>query len=462
MPPLATASQGAFAMPKPCRLTRRNALKLGTATTALPLVHIRTAGAAGKLSIGWWDHWVPKGNEILQTQIQTWADKNMVDVTIDFITSNGNKLVITAAAESQSGTGHDSLQLGSFGLDVSTYADKLEPVDDAIKEITSRWGPYNTAIERLGKMEGHWMAIPTSTFTSCRPCLGRISLMKEICGIDIQALYPNHPVTPPQAPDWTYDNFVVAAEKAKKAGYAFTLQLGSTLDSVGNAAVWFAAFGADIVDAKGNITVNSNKVRNFLEWAKRFVKALPDDAASYDDASDNRAIIAGKTALIYDPPSPYAVAKRDNPKMSEDMWSFPCPAGPAGRPIVYGYAFQGIWKFSKNKTAAKELNIYLSGREQFEERCRTVEGFDIPVLDSMGDSKVWDDVGPPKGVFYNFPLRPWHQATAFVPGTPAPLDISAKMISRATQPNMLARLQSGQSVDQVIAWAQDELEGFSR
>ena len=91
-----------------------------------------------------------------------------------------------------------------------------------------------------------------------------------------------------------------------------------------------------------------------------------------------------------------------------------------------------------------------------------MEGFDIPVLDSMGDSKVWDDVGPPKGVFYNFPVRPWHQATAFVPGTPAPLDISAKMISRATQPNMLARLQSGQSVDQVIAWAKNELEGFAR
>jgi hypothetical protein len=55
-----------------------------------------------------------------------------------------------------------------------------------------------------------------------------------------------------------------------------------------------------------------------------------------------------------------------------------------------------------------------------------------------------------------------HQAIAFVPGTPAPLDISAKMISRATQPNMLARVQAGQSIDQVIAWAQDELEGFAR
>ena len=46
------------------RVTRRKALKLAAAAGALPLVHIRTAGAAGKLSIGFWDHWVPAGNAV--------------------------------------------------------------------------------------------------------------------------------------------------------------------------------------------------------------------------------------------------------------------------------------------------------------------------------------------------------------------------------------------------------------
>ena len=40
-------------------ISRRGALKLGAAATALPLVHIRTGRAAGKVSIGFWDHWVP-------------------------------------------------------------------------------------------------------------------------------------------------------------------------------------------------------------------------------------------------------------------------------------------------------------------------------------------------------------------------------------------------------------------
>ena len=88
-------------------ISRRHALKLGAAASALPLVHIRTAGAAGTLNVGFWDHWVPKGNNVMQKQVNAWADKNKVNVHVDFITSNGNKLLMTGAAEAQAKTGHD-------------------------------------------------------------------------------------------------------------------------------------------------------------------------------------------------------------------------------------------------------------------------------------------------------------------------------------------------------------------
>ncbi len=81
-------------------VTRRSALQLGTAA-ALPLVHIRTAGAAGKLAVGFWDHWIPKANDTMTRQVHAWADKNKVEVTIDYITSNGSKIEITQAAEAQ-------------------------------------------------------------------------------------------------------------------------------------------------------------------------------------------------------------------------------------------------------------------------------------------------------------------------------------------------------------------------
>ena len=51
-----------------------------------------------------------------------------------------------------------------------------------------------------------------------------------------------------------------------------------------------------------------------LEFAQKLVKFYPDDAVSYDDASNNRALISGKSALIFNPPSAWAVAKRDAPR----------------------------------------------------------------------------------------------------------------------------------------------------
>ena len=91
-------------MTTPRTVSRRSVLKIGATAAALPLVHIRTAGAAGKLSVGLWDHWVPAGNEAMRRQVQTWAEKNKVDVQIDFITSVGNKNVLDAGGR---GAGED-------------------------------------------------------------------------------------------------------------------------------------------------------------------------------------------------------------------------------------------------------------------------------------------------------------------------------------------------------------------
>ena len=60
-------------------ISRRDVLKLGVAAAAaLPLVHVRTARAAGKLSVGFWDHWVPAGNAAMKKQVEAWAKKNKV------------------------------------------------------------------------------------------------------------------------------------------------------------------------------------------------------------------------------------------------------------------------------------------------------------------------------------------------------------------------------------------------
>jgi hypothetical protein len=95
-----------------------------------------------------------------------------------------------------------------------------------------------------------------------------------------------------------------------------------------------------------------------------------------------------------------------------------------------------------------------------EELVTAVVGYDIPPFLSMSDFKIWSEVEPPKGVVYNYPIRPWHQATYYIPGSAAPPDIAVQMWNRGTIPTMVSKLVAGQTMEQSIAWAKDELEGF--
>lgn len=447
-------------MPTPVRVSRRKTLKLAAASAALPLVHIRTGRAAGKVSIAFWDHWVPAGNDVMKQQCAAFAKANNVEVQPDFITSMGNKNILTQAAEAQAKTGHDVNQFPQW--EVHNHADDLEPLDDVMGRLTAKYGPTNKVAEYLARIKGHWLAIPTSSGTQNKPPCARISVMKQAAGIDVVKMYPLEDVATPEAAAWTWDNFLKAAEACHAAKMPFGIGTGTTADSVDFAGALFSAFGADLVDNEGNITVNSDNVKRVLEYGQKLVKFLPADSVSYDDASNNRALISGTSALIFNPPSAWAVAKRDAPKVAADCWTFSSPKGPKGRYVPYVTFFFGVWKFSPNKTAAKELIEYLLQREQVEARCNIVAGYDIPPFDSMTDFAIWKEVEPPKGTVYNYPIRKSHDALPNISGMSAPPEVAVQMYNRGTVSTMLAKLQSGQTIPQVISWANDEIEGFLR
>src|SRR6478752_4280275 len=115
------------------RLSRRTVLRSGAGvvaagTLAAPMVHAQ--GTGGSLRFAFWDHWVPGGND-----------------SLDFINTTGNQLQLTAAAQAQSGNGHDGISLTPW--DVGAYADKLEPVDDVIGRLEAKYGQINQVAKFL-------------------------------------------------------------------------------------------------------------------------------------------------------------------------------------------------------------------------------------------------------------------------------------------------------------------------
>ena len=109
--------------------------------------YVRGAHAAGKLSIGFWDHWVPGANNASKILCEEWGEKNKVEISIDYITSQGNKNLLTIAAEAQARSGHDIFAFPSWLP--SDHADQLVPVDDIMAELIKVNGKVNSTVEYL-------------------------------------------------------------------------------------------------------------------------------------------------------------------------------------------------------------------------------------------------------------------------------------------------------------------------
>src|SRR5262249_12853097 len=137
------------------RLTRRR-LMAGTAaaTAALSMPYVRGAHAAGRLSIGFWDHWVPSAHSASQQLCEEWAAREKVEISIDYITSQGNKNLLTIAAEAQARSGHDIFAFPTW--EPHAHAKDLEPVDDVMTELIKQNGAVNPTVEYLARDKGRW------------------------------------------------------------------------------------------------------------------------------------------------------------------------------------------------------------------------------------------------------------------------------------------------------------------
>jgi hypothetical protein len=121
----------------------------------------------------------------------------------------------------------------------------------------------------------------------------------------------------------------------------------------------------------------------------------------------------------------------------------------------------GVWEFSENKQAAKDLMVHLADREVIDKLLHASQGYDMPLLPSYYDNNVWEEEQPPKGSLYNYPVRGDEQV--IVAGYPAPPSIAAQIYTQGLIPTLTAKVtQGGESMDEAIAWAENELEGYMR
>jgi ABC-type glycerol-3-phosphate transport system substrate-binding protein len=409
-----------------------------------------------KLNVLLIHHWVPGAADIHKEMINEWAKKNHVEINCDFV-HQSRDLRSKASVEYQAGAGHDVITLCKF--DGASFKKKLEPLNEVAAYIQHKYGKFDEIATYLSYQDGIWVTIPTPIMSHSYPMVSRIDLFREHAGINLLELFPADATKRKTAKvrTWTYDEFLGAAKKLRDAGYPF----GNPISAISDASDWlcplFLSFGSVPVDKDGTVTIESAGTLKALEYMQQLTEYMPEDIYGWSNRSNNRWIISGKGACILNAPSAWAVCKQTRPDIAAQLWHHDTPSGPEGRYRGASYFNFGVWKWCKEKTAARELIMYLLEESQQWRILHAAQGFDMPQLKPFFAHPVWEDQGPPQGTTYNY--IPRGDEKLVVGGWPAPPDISAEIYNRFLVPTMVAKATAGEmSPKETMKWAAGELE----
>ena len=367
---------------------------------------------------------------------------------------------MTAAAEARAKTGHDIFALPTW--DVTIHKDVLEPVDDMMAELTKKYGPYEDRAAYLCKHDGTWKAVVAPTGSHTYPMVSRLDYFKA-AGVDLMDLFPAGPRDQAKIDqEWTYDKFLVAAQKLHEAGHDFGNPIGPTSDSQDWLGPLFLSFGGQMVSPAGEITVDSEghpprariheeadpvHAAGRLRLGRRRQQPLdhlrhrlvhPEPALGLGrggarPARGRRPALAPRHAGRAQGPLPRQPALHVG--HLELLAEHPGGQGPAALPVAEGAG---------------------RGAGQGLARLRSAAAAGVLRQPGLGDREA-----RPPARSTTIPGR--GNEHAIVSGYPAPPAIAAQIYNQALVPNMVARVtQTGASFDDAIAWASDELEGYMR
>jgi len=126
-------------------------------------------------------------------------------------------------------------------------------------------------------------------------------------------------------------------------------------------------FGSFIQNGSNVLTINSKKTVEAVTFmADLYTGGEENNVFTWNPASNNQLLLAGKGSMIMNAISPIRTAEDLQLPFANNLWIWPVPKGPGGRLGVGQYTgVYSIWRFAKNKDAAARFIADLcAGYEQ--------------------------------------------------------------------------------------------------
>jgi multiple sugar transport system substrate-binding protein len=406
------------------------------AATTAPAAKTGPASLKGvSLAVLQWQSFVPDADPFFKKQIEDGFMKDTgAQVSIEFV--NANDLQPKIGASIQSGSGPDIVQFQYNWPHL--YQEGVVDVTDLATEVKQQTGDFYPQLEAASNVGGKYFGVPHDFVGNA--VHWRKSWFKEAGAETLPG---------------TFAEYHEAGKKLKANGHPLGQALGH---SFGDPPTWsyplMWAYGGQEVDQSGKVAINSPEtIAAVKEMKDAWTAAYDETGLAWDDSSNNRAFLAETVSAVLNGASIWWVARKDKAPFFDDIGLDLLPAGPKGRFLFVLNNEYAIMKYSKNVDAAKEFVRWSMTPEVWMpwfELCESYYGGVGPKQDAAAP---WDKFPPVTRVFKEAgPITRY-------PGYPGPYNQQAGLAqSKYIIVDMFARAVQGESPEQAVAWAENELK----
>jgi len=328
--------------------------------------------AGAQLSMLRWKYFVQSEDDAFVKLIEAFTQATGVKVAI--ARESYEDVTPKASVAANTGAGPD-LFWGLYSLP-HLFPQKCLDVSDVADYLGKKYGGWVPSAVTYGQEKGKWIAIPVCY--SGNMINYRIEAMKK-------AGFSKFPTTTAE--------FLEYAKAAKKNNTPGGFALGHASGD-GNAwAYWCLwAHGGNLVDKNDKVILNSPETAKALEYAKQLYGAMIPGTAAWNDASNNKAFLAGELSWTDNGISIYVAAQKD-PKLNaiaQDMDHALWPVGPIGHPTEFHLLYPLLaMTYTKYPQACKALMAFMLEADQFNKWLEASQGYLTHCLNAYDANPVW-------------------------------------------------------------------------
>lgn len=373
-----------------------------TAVAAL-LLGTSPAAIAADLTIWWTKGVTADEDNALKDVIAKWEARTGKKADLSFYGSGDTEAKTIAALEA--GSPPDLTFDYAYDLAFSptwAFEGRLADVSDVLEPIKGQFQAM--ALESVSMLNGQtgqraYYAIPWTQMTP------HVHYWKDLLE---KAGYSEADVPTEWQPFFDFWCEKVQPALRQKGERIYGLGLGTGTggnDPFFNIHIFLNAFGADVLDADGNLQIDKPEVRaKVIEAVNSFVKpsaeqCVPPDAVSWAGADDNVSFLNRKNLVAFNPTLSIPASQlKDNPaNYYDNMRTVPWPKGTDGLPTPAMVSVKQVLIFEKspNKENAKDFMKLLLEPENIGPMLKGSLGRFFPTMPVLLEDPFYNDPKDP-------------------------------------------------------------------